>query len=47
LRAPRSSPRIEAGAASLEAEDWDTGEAVTIPLDPAQTAVEHAEGLYK
>ncbi|GBF97380.1 hypothetical protein Rsub_11027 [Raphidocelis subcapitata] len=39
--------RIEEGASSLEAEDWDTGAAVSIPLDPAKTAVEQAEALYK
>lgn len=39
--------RIPAGAASVEAEDWDTGAAVTLALDPEKTAVENAEALYK
>jgi predicted ribosome quality control (RQC) complex YloA/Tae2 family protein len=40
-------PRITAGASQLEAEDWDTGNAVTIPLDTTITPMEVAEGLYK
>jgi hypothetical protein len=40
-------PRIPAGASQLEAEDWDTGAAVTIPLDTNITPMEVAEGLYK
>jgi len=39
--------RIEPGAAVLQAEDWDTGEAISIALDPTKTAVEQAEGLYR
>ncbi|PRW59758.1 ferrous iron transporter A [Chlorella sorokiniana] len=39
--------RIPAGAASVEVEDWDTGAAVTLALDPEKTAVENAEALYK
>lgn len=39
--------RIEPKAASVEVEDWDSGELVTIQLDPEKSAVEFAEGLYK
>ncbi|EFN54443.1 hypothetical protein CHLNCDRAFT_31860 [Chlorella variabilis] len=39
--------RIQPGAASVEVEDWDTGELVAIKLDPEKTAVAFAEGLYK
>ncbi|KAL4458209.1 hypothetical protein ABPG75_013074 [Micractinium tetrahymenae] len=39
--------RIQPKAASVQVEDWDTGEAVTIQLDPEKSAVEFAEGLYK
>ncbi|KAI8474844.1 MAG: fibronectin-binding protein A N-terminus-domain-containing protein [Monoraphidium minutum] len=39
--------RIEAGASVLEAEDWDSGEALTVPLDPRLGAVEQAEAMYK
>lgn len=31
----------------MEVEDWDTGAAVTLALDPEKTAVENAEALYK
>jgi hypothetical protein len=41
-RAPR-------GADRLRAVDWSTGEAVTIelPIDPARTATEHLDGLFR
>ena len=39
--------RIPAGASSFEAEDWDTGETISIALDPTKTPVEVAEGMYK
>lgn len=39
--------RIPGGACSLEAEDWDTGAAVSIQLDPTKSAVEQAEALYR
>lgn len=39
--------RIAAGATSLEAEDWDTGESVIITLDKEKTPVQVAEGLYR
>ena len=31
----------------MEAEDWDTGAQVTLPLDPLKTPIEAAEALYK
>ena len=34
------------GADSIVVEDWDTGESVTIPLDPLKTPVAAAEALY-
>ena len=39
--------RIPAKAASVEVEDWDTGEPLRLALDPGKTAVENAEALYK
>jgi predicted ribosome quality control (RQC) complex YloA/Tae2 family protein len=39
--------QIAPGAAALETEDWDTGERVTLQLDPLKGAVEQAEALYK
>lgn len=39
--------RIAEGASVLEAEDWDTGEALSIPLDATKSPVEQAEALYK
>jgi len=39
--------RCEPGMKEVMAEDWDTGEPVTIPLNPPKSAVEVAEGLYK
>lgn len=45
--APVCTCRIPAGASQLDAEDWDTGAAVTIPLDTTLTPMEVAEGLYK
>ncbi|KAF8058048.1 rqcH [Scenedesmus sp. PABB004] len=39
--------RLEPGAAELVAEDWDSGEAVTLALDPDKTPVEQAEATYK
>ena len=35
------------GATSVEVEDWDTGELVTLALDPQLSAVANAEALYK
>lgn len=32
--------RVPAGASQLEAEDWDTGSPVVIPLDPTLTPME-------
>lgn len=32
---------------SIDVEDWDTGQTITITLDPRQTAVQCAEGFYK
>src|SRR4051812_1834967 len=39
--------RCEHRAASMELEDWDTGETVRLALDPAKNAVQNAEALYK
>lgn len=44
---PRLPRRIQPGAASVQVEDWDTGEVLTIQLDPEKGAVQFAEGLYK
>jgi predicted ribosome quality control (RQC) complex YloA/Tae2 family protein len=38
---------LEPNATQLEAEDWDTGKLVTLPLDPTKTPMEQAEALYK
>ena len=32
---------------AVQVEDWETGETVTIPLDPAVPAAEAANALYK
>ena len=39
--------RTPPGAASVLVEDWDTGELVTLQLDPQLSAVANAEALYK
>ena len=39
--------RCEPGMASIEVEDWDTGEKVVIQLDPQKSAPQVAEALYK
>lgn len=39
--------RYTRGDDRLSVEDWDTGEAVEIVLDPSLTAQEQTEGLYK
>lgn len=39
--------RIAPKASQLEAEDWDTGAAITLQLDPTKQPMEVAEGLYK
>ncbi len=39
--------RVAAGATSIEVEDWDSGEAIKIALDPTKSCVEQAEALYK
>ena len=38
--------RCQQGDGSLEAEDWDTGASVSIPLDPKQAPVKTAEALF-
>lgn len=43
---PSCMPRCKQGDDSIEAEDWDTGEAATIPLDPKQAPVKTAEALF-
>ena len=42
-----SCSRYERGADSLAVDDWETGEATCIPLDPGASALEQAEELYK
>ena len=39
--------RIPEGADLLECEDWDTGAAVSLTLDPTKPALEQAQGLYR
>ncbi|KAK9823179.1 hypothetical protein WJX72_000857 [[Myrmecia] bisecta] len=39
--------RCKRGSSSLEVEDWDTGEQLTIQLDPLKPAKDVAEGYYK
>ena len=39
--------RVDTGATSVEVEDWDTGEAMVIALDPTKSCIEQAEALYK
>ena len=40
------SSRCKQGDAILEAEDWETGEAVSIPLDKKEGPVKTAEALF-
>ena len=42
----RSMARADSLCA-LQVEDWDTGEVITVPLDPNKEANEAAEALYK
>eukprot|EP00879_Flechtneria_rotunda_P020093 GHRR01021133.1.p1 GENE.GHRR01021133.1~~GHRR01021133.1.p1 ORF type:complete len:570 (+),score=174.79 GHRR01021133.1:640-2349(+) len=39
--------RIPEGASQLQAEDWDTGQPVTLQLDPPKSPMEQAEVLYR
>lgn len=39
--------RIAAGATQLDAEDWESGEPVSIQLDADASPSEQAEGLYR
>jgi len=39
--------RVDAGATSVEVEDWDSGKEIKIALDPTKSCVEQAEALYK
>eukprot|EP00192_Tetraselmis_astigmatica_P007087 CAMPEP_0117698122 /NCGR_PEP_ID=MMETSP0804-20121206/29597_1 /TAXON_ID=1074897 /ORGANISM="Tetraselmis astigmatica, Strain CCMP880" /LENGTH=703 /DNA_ID=CAMNT_0005512425 /DNA_START=58 /DNA_END=2170 /DNA_ORIENTATION=+ len=39
--------RCEPGMTSIDVEDWETGDIVTIPLDPQKSAVQVAESFYK
>lgn len=39
--------RIEPGMASIEVEDWETGEAVTLELDPGKRPHEQVEAFFK
>lgn len=40
--APAASRRCDPRATSIDLEDWDTGETVTLPLDPQKSAVRPA-----
>ncbi|MCG8588051.1 MAG: NFACT RNA binding domain-containing protein, partial [Proteobacteria bacterium] len=39
--------QVEPGAASVTVTDWDTGEPVEVPLDPALSAVQNLNALFK
>ncbi len=39
--------RVAAGATELRTRDWETGEEVTIPLDPSRSPAANLEGLFR